>query len=70
MAKLGPKKSKLPVSQNLLSDQFEYGEFDGDTDFFSFRPDIHFLGKVGPKIQNCLFKVNLEPRLIRMCRIL
>ena len=26
-------------------------------------------GKLGPEIQNCLFKVNLIPRLVRMSKI-
>ena len=41
-----------------------YVEFNFDTYFFCF-----FLGKFGPKQQNCPFKLNLVPRLIRICKI-
>ena len=33
--------------------QFEYAEFSGYVHFFRFRPQIPFLGKFGPKNQNC-----------------
>ena len=35
--------------------QFEYAEFSGYVHFFRFRPQIPFLGKFGPKNQNCQF---------------
>ena len=28
--------------------------------FFRFQPETPFLGKFGPKCQNCLFKVKLD----------
>ena len=39
---------------------FEYAEFNGDVEFSCFRLELSLLGKFGPKIQNCLFKVNLD----------
>ena len=35
--------------------QFEYSEFSGYVHFSRFRPQIPFLGKVGPENQNCQF---------------
>ena len=35
--------------------QFEYAEFSGYVHFFRFRLQIPFLGKFGPKNQNCHF---------------
>ena len=35
--------------------QFEYEEFSAYVHFFRFRPQISFLGKFGPKNQNCQF---------------
>ena len=35
--------------------QFECAEFSGYVHFFRFRPQIPFLGKFGPKNQNCQF---------------
>ena len=37
--------------------------------FFCFGPEIPFLGKYGPLIQNCQFKLKFVPRLIRICGI-
>ena len=34
-----------------------YAEFNGAVHFFSFRPETPFLGKFGPKNQNCQFNV-------------
>ena len=34
-------------------EQFEYVKFNGDGHFFCFRPEILFLGKFGPKKENC-----------------
>ena len=56
---------KLSVqAENWYSDEFEYEEFIGDIYFFCFQPEV-FLS---------YFKIvsgswNLEPRLIRICRI-
>ena len=36
---------------------FEYVEFNGNVHFFCFQPEIPFLGKLGPKSQNCQFKL-------------
>ena len=42
----------------------------GDGHFFHFWLELPFLGKFGPKNQNCKFKRwNLIFRLIRICRI-
>ena len=35
---------------------YEYADFNRDAHFFCFRPEIPFLGKLGPAIQNCYFK--------------
>ena len=35
--------------------QFEFAEFSGYVHFFRLRPQIPFLGKFGPKNQNCQF---------------
>ena len=35
--------------------QFEYAQFSVYVHFFRFRPQIPFLGKFGPKNQNCQF---------------
>ena len=34
-----------------------FAEFDVDFPFAFFRPGIRFLGKVGPKNLNCLFRL-------------
>ena len=60
-------------------DLFEYAEFNGDVHLFCLRPQIIFLGKFGPKNQNCQFKQEylravglsciLALRLIWICKI-
>ena len=32
-------------------------EFNGGVHFFCFRSEVHFLTKLGPKNQNCQFKL-------------
>ena len=54
-----PKKTKLLVQPEIqYPDQFEYPEFNGDVHFFCFLPEIPFLGKFCPKIQNYHFELN------------
>ena len=38
-------------------DYLEYAKFHGGVYFLCFWPEILFLAKFGPKIQNCLFIV-------------
>ena len=38
-------------------DKFKYVEFSGAVSFFRFWLEIPFLGKFGPKNQNCQFKL-------------
>ena len=38
-------------------DYFEYVEFNSDAQFFCFRPEIPFLGKLAPESQKGLFKI-------------
>ena len=40
-----------------IVDYFEYAEFNGDVHFLRFLLEIPFLGKLGPKDQNCQFKL-------------
>ena len=48
------QKSKLSVQTEILDrNQFEYAEFNGGVNFSCFKPEIPFLGKFGPKINNC-----------------
>ena len=41
----------------LYLDQFKYAEFSGGVHFSRFKVEIPFLGKFGPKTQNCQFKL-------------
>ena len=45
----------VSLSWNLVPWVIEYTEFNGDVDFFCFRPETSFLGKFGPKNQNGQF---------------
>ena len=47
----------VSLSRNLVPGLFEYGELNGAVHFFCFRQETPFLGKFGPKIQNCQFKL-------------
>ena len=51
-------KSKLSVYAEIwYLDYFKYAECSGDADFFHFLPETSCLGKFGPKIQNCQFRL-------------
>ena len=48
------EKPNLSVQdENLHIDQ--YAKFHGNNHLSYFGPEIHFVGKFGPKHQNCLF---------------
>ena len=49
------RKGKCSKENVVVFFQFEYAEFSGYVHFFRFRPQIPFLGKFGPKNQNCQF---------------
>ena len=54
------KASKFLVSAEVwYLEYFEYVEFNGGVPFFCFRLEIPFLGKFGPKTQNCQFKLKI-----------
>ena len=56
--KIWSKKSKLSVLAKIWSlHLLEYPEFNGGVRFLCFWPEISFLSKFGPKIQNCQFKL-------------
>ena len=56
--KIWSKKSKLSVLAKIWSlHLLEYPEFNGGVHFLCFWPEISFLSKFGPKIQNCQFKL-------------
>ena len=42
---------------NMVPRLSEYVKFHGDAYFFYFLPEIIFLGKLGPKNENCQFKL-------------
>ena len=50
---------------SLDLDQFEYDEFDGNNHFFSFRPEIPFLGKFCPRSQNS-FKLKFGIKIMKL----
>ena len=53
-----PKKSKLSVEAEISKlDYFEYAELNDTVHFFSFGVEIPFLGKFGPRNENCHFKL-------------
>ena len=58
---------KQPFQAKLVRKVKNAG-FNGDIHFFCFRLGLPFLGKFGLKSQNCLLKVNLLLRIIRICR--
>ena len=47
---------KHPFWANLVQ-KIKTAEFNSDVHFFGFQPEITFLGKFGPKNQNCPFKL-------------
>ena len=64
------KKLKLLVyTESWYLDQFEYAKFRDGVHFFYFQLEIPFLGKFGPKTQNCQFRLKFGTRLIQVCRI-
>ena len=54
------QKSKLSVYFEIwYLNYFEYAEFNGIVHLFCFRLEVPFLGKFGPKNQNCQFVMKL-----------
>ena len=47
------RKGKCSNENLAVFFQSEYAEFSSYAQFFRFRPQIPFLGKFGPKYQNC-----------------
>ena len=60
----------ISFSWNFALEQFEYAEFNDDVHFFSFWLEILFLGKFGPKNQNCQLELKFRIRQIWICRIM
>ena len=53
-------KSKLSVLNEIsYLEWFEYTEFDGEVQIFSFEQQMHFLGTFVTHIQNYLFEMKL-----------
>ena len=50
----------VTLAKIWYQDQLKYAEFNGDVHFYSFRLEIHFLDKIGPKNQNCQFKPKFD----------
>ena len=46
----------LVYAEVWFPSQLEYAEFKRDVHFSCFQPEIPFLGKFGPKSQNCQFE--------------
>ena len=64
------KNSKLSVwAENWYKNQFEYQEFSGDVYFSCFQLEVSFFWKFVLHLKIFCWSCNLEPRLIRICRI-
>ena len=48
---------KIEIISLSLTLEVEYTECNGGFQFLCFKPETPFLGKFGPTIPNCLFKV-------------
>ena len=61
LGKYGRKKYKLLDLAKIWSlGQLEYAEFNGGVQFFFFRKEVHFLGKVSSKNNNFKFKLKFS----------
>ena len=44
----------------IISDDFEYAEFNGDAHFYHFFREVVFLSKSGPQIKKCQYKLKFS----------